>query len=183
MSENLAGMLLVAVPTMLDPNFHRTVVLVCEHNEDGALGLILNRPTTAVVEDYLPGWLDLVPQPAVVFEGGPVQREVAIGLGRSRSGIAIAGWTPVTDRVGLVDLSTDPGAVGSLEAVRVFSGYAGWSTGQLEAELDDNGWFVVPSSPDDGFASDPPDLWSSVLKRQRGPLAIYAYFPLDPSVN
>lgn len=183
MSDSLGGSLLIAAPGMLDPNFVRTVVLVFEHNDRGALGLILNRPTDAPVVEYLPGWLDTVVGPKVVFQGGPVQREVAVGLGHRRAQDPRDGWTPLAGGTGLVDLSSDPpDAVGILR-LRVFSGYAGWSPGQLESEVAEGGWFVVPSDPEDGFTSDPLALWSHVLKRQGGALAVYATYPPDPSLN
>ena len=105
--EPLGGKLLVATPRLADPNFFRTVLLICEHSEYGAVGLILNRPTAELVADHLPRWAPLVAEPPVVFEGGPVQPETAIGLGGSEAGIAIPGWNPVTDRVGMFDLSTE----------------------------------------------------------------------------
>jgi len=183
MSENLTGMLLVAVPHMLDPSFHRTVVLVCDHNEQGALGLIVNRPTEAEVLDYLPGWSHLVTEPAVVFEGGPVQREIAVGLARSSADGPVSGFTTIISGLGLLDLGTDPNEAADLDSIRVFSGYAGWEAGQLEAEIAEEGWFVVPSQPDDGFTARPDRCWSDVLARQGGRLAIYATFPPDPNLN
>lgn len=183
MTDILTGALLVAIPGMLDPNFRRSVVLVCDHTDQGALGVILNRPGGAEVGAYLPGWADRVALPRVVFEGGPVQREVAIGLGRCETTQPVEGWTPVTDRIGLVDLSTDPQLAAGITEVRVFSGYAGWSSGQLETEVAEGGWFVVPSEPNDPFAGAPDRLWSAVLKRQGGALAFYATYPPDPSLN
>ena len=183
MKETLAGKLLVAVPHMLDPNFYRTVVLVCQHGEDGALGLVINRPTEAEVLDYLPGWIHLVVDPPVVFEGGPVQREVAVGLARGVPDQPSEGFTRVVADVGLLDLSSDPAAAGGVDMIRVFSGYAGWEAEQLETEIEEGGWFVVPSAPEDGFAPKPRDLWSKVLARQGGKLAVYATFPPDPTLN
>ncbi len=179
----MAGKLLVAVPHMLDPNFFRSVVLLCEHNEEGALGLIINQPTDAEVFDYLPGWIHLVSDPGVVFVGGPVQRDVAVGLARTSADEPAGAFTAITGELGLLDLGSDPAAATGIEAVRVFSGYAGWEAGQLEAELEEGGWFVVPSQPADGFAAQPEDLWRNVLARQGGKLAVYATFPLDPSLN
>jgi putative transcriptional regulator len=183
MSENLTGRLLVAVPHMLDSNFARTVVLICDHNEDGALGLIVNRPTGAEVFDYLPGWLHLVTEPPVVFEGGPVQREVAVGLARTSPDEAVGGLSMITGELGLLDLGADPNQFVGVAAVRVFSGYAGWEAGQLETEITEGGWFVVPSQPGDGLMAKPNDLWSNVLARQGGRLAVYATYPPDPSLN
>jgi putative transcriptional regulator len=184
MSDNLTGMLLVAVPHMLDPNFARSVVLVCDHTEEGALGLIINRPTEAVVVDYLPGWTHLVVEPAVVFEGGPVQRDVAIGLARTATNHpAPVAFTAVATSSGLFDLDSDPADAFGLEGIRVFSGYAGWEPGQLEAEITEGGWFVVPLQPGDGFVEHPARLWGAVLARQGGRLAVYATFPPNPGLN
>lgn len=183
MSENFAGALLVAVPHMIDPNFFRAVVLVCEHNEDGALGLILNRPTTAEVFDYLPDWLHLVARPAVVFEGGPVDREVAVGLAQMSRAPSGAGYAPIFDDIGLLDLGSDPAAATDVQQLRVFSGYAGWGAGQLEDEIEAGGWFVLSAQPGDPFSAMAEELWRTTLARQGGRLAVYANYPPDPGLN
>lgn len=183
MSENLTGMLLVAVPHMLDPNFFRTVVLVCEHNEDGALGLIVNRPTQAGVSDYLPGWVHLAAEPAVVFEGGPVDREVAVGLALASEEQPTVAYAAIIDRIGLLDLGSDPAAAVNVERLRVFSGYAGWGAGQLEEEIEAGGWFVLPARPGDAFTATAEELWRTALTRQGGRLAVYANYPPDPTLN
>ena len=183
MSENLTGRLLVAVPQMVDPNFARTVVLICEHNDQGALGLILNRPTEAEVFEFLPGWIHLVVDPALVFVGGPVTPEVAVGLAGTSGKELPDGYTAVAEGLGLIDLGSDPAAATGVEALRVFSGYGGWEAGQIEAEVAEGGWFVLAAQPGDGFTSHPEALWSEVLARQGGKLAMYATFPLDPSLN
>jgi len=183
MSEHLAGMLLVAVPHMFDPNFARAVVLVCEHNEQGALGVILNRPTEAEVFEYLPDWAHLVAEPAVVFEGGPVEREVAIGLVASSHTQPSVGYTAISKGLGLMDLGSDPAEATGIDLLRVFSGYAGWEAGQLEQEIGAGGWFVLPARRDEGFAVSPAGLWRETLTRQGGRLAVYANFPPDPTLN
>lgn len=177
----MRGKLLVANPAMPDPNFDRTVVLLLEHNREGALGLILNRPTETQTDDVLPQWRSAVAAPPVVFVGGPVETERAIGLGRAGAGAAPAGMQPVTGGIGVVDPGV--GAGNGIDRVRIFAGYAGWGEGQLEGEIDANGWFVVQASPDDILTDQPERLWRSVLRRQRPGLALLSGFPRDPSAN
>lgn len=167
---------------MLDPNFWRSVVLICEHNEDGALGLIINRPSDAEVFDYLPGWTHLAAEPSVVFQGGPVQPAVAVGLART-SGSSIPGGTEIVGGLALFDLGSDPAHTEGIETLRVFSGYSGWEAGQLEDEIASGGWFVVPGGVEDGFSEHPGDLWQAVLRRQGGWLAVYANYPPNPGLN
>jgi putative transcriptional regulator len=184
MSQPLTGKLLVASPLLDDPNFRRTVVFICAHSGDGAFGLVLNRPGQAEVSDHLPRWLDMVSRPSVIFLGGPVEQAAAFGLASLRRESAIEGWMPVEDRVGLVDLSRDEAELApELTAMRVFTGYAGWGAGQLEGELQAEAWFVVSAEHADLFAEHPAELWRAVLRRQPGKLAMFAYFPDDPSAN
>jgi putative transcriptional regulator len=184
-SEPLAGKLLVASPKLVDPNFARSVVLMCRHGDDGALGLVLNRPIDeAPVSEHLPPWQPYVASPAVVFLGGPVEPTAALALGRVRDGAGHGALTPVTSEVSLIDLNAEPAALqGQLDGVRVFVGYSGWSAGQLEAEITDGGWFVVSSRPEDAFTDDPDELWRRVLRRQGGRLAMFAFAPQDPRTN
>ena len=183
--ESLTGRLLVATPALRDPNFDRTVVLLVAHEEAGALGVVLNRATEVKVSDVLGPWGSLAGEPAVVFEGGPVQPEAAICLARTRPGVArLSGFNRVTGAVGTIDLSTDPailreGVVG----VRIFAGYAGWEPGQLESELEDGSWMVFEALPGDAFVDRPDDLWTMVLRRQGGLTAAVALFPSDPTLN
>jgi putative transcriptional regulator len=181
-SESIAGRLLVASPYLLDPNFYRTVVYIAEHGPEGALGLVLNRATDEPVDDHVPAWVDELADPPRVFIGGPVSNELAVGLAESPRN-APPGWAPAFAEMGLVDLSAGPEAVGGVARARVFSGYAGWVDGQLEAELATDSWFVVDPWPDDLFTADPERLWSRVLRRQPGRLALYSTFPDDLRSN
>lgn len=188
MSASLSGRLLVAAPRLIDPNFARSVVLICRHDEDGGLGLVLNRPTSVAVGEALPGWVEPLAPPNVVFLGGPVQPEMAVGLGRlipEQAGrVESDEWTPVDQRLGLVNLAAPPAAeVGALERLRVFAGYAGWSAGQLDFEVASADWFVLEAAEGDPFTGAPGGLWRRVLHRQRGPVALFADFPPDPSLN
>lgn len=184
--STLKGRLLVATPLLGDPNFERTVILLLEHTEDGAVGVVLNRPSGAHFVDPLPDWYGFAAYPPVVFVGGPVGEGSAIGLARARHPQPGAGegWNRVVGTVGTVDLTLDPDdlTVG-IEEVRVFSGYAGWGAGQVEEEVEAGAWFVVDAEQDDALSTNPDGLWRSVLRRQTGRLAMFANFPADPSLN
>lgn len=181
--EPAKGMLLVATPPLVDPNFDRTVVLLLEHSDQGAVGVVLNRPSGTRVADALPGWELLAAEPAAVFVGGPVAEDAAIALGAARRPDPGAGWAPVVGGVGTIDLHQGPDDVyAEVRAIRVFAGYAGWGAGQLEGELAANAWVVAPALEDD-VMGDPDDLWRRVLLRQRGRTAWLANAPLDPSMN
>lgn len=178
MEESVAGSLLVASPLLIDPNFQRTVILVLQHDSEGAVGVVLNRPSGEDVASHLPEWAFRLEDPAVVFQGGPVDPSVAIGVVKAMSATeptAVIG-------VGMVDLAEDPAAVVA-GPVRVFSGYSGWGGGQLEAELEEGAWIVVPATANDVFTETPETLWGEVLRRQGGSLALIASFPSDPSLN
>jgi putative transcriptional regulator len=183
--EPRPGRLLVASPRLADPNFARTVILVLARDlEGGALGVVLNRPTETTVAEPLPAWAELAADPAVVFVGGPVASDGAIGLARAGTAPAAEGWVPVTGRLGTVDLGIDPDEVEApVETLRVFVGHAGWGPGQLEAEIDEGAWVVLDAAPDDVLCATPDRLWRLVLRRQGGKLAWLANVPLDPTTN
>ncbi len=185
MAESLTGKLLVASPALEDPNFARSVVYLCAHSEEGAFGLIINRPLEeAHVRDHLPQWMEHVSRPPVFFQGGPVEAHAAFGLAQIHTAPPEEGWLPVLEGVGLIDIGADSGAVaGNLDGLRLFSGYSGWGAGQLEGELAQEAWFVVESHPADLFTQEPGLLWREVLRRQPGKLAMFAYFPENPSAN
>jgi putative transcriptional regulator len=184
----LRGRLLVASTRLGDPNFESAVVLVVDHGDEGALGLVLNRPTPVPVHEILEPWdgqARLVP-PGVIFRGGPVSPDAVIGLARAPSADAGASpeWHTLVGTVGAVDLSIEPALQPVVPTgVRLFSGYAGWSPGQLESELDERAWFVCDAIPDDVFAPDAARLWHDVIRRQGGKLALLATYPSQPSLN
>lgn len=183
--ESMTGQLLVATPALKDPNFDRTVVLLVAHEAGGALGVVLNRATEVPVSEVLGNWGTMAREPAVLFEGGPVQPESAICLARMRpEARKVRGFHPVSGSVGTVDLSVDPETLqDSLVGIRVFAGYSGWSAGQLEDEISSGSWFVFDALPGDAFVERPEDLWSMVLRRQGGILAAVAHFPPDVALN
>ena len=183
-TATLRGRLLVASPLLSDPNFDRTVVLLVEHGDEGALGLVLNRPSELPVSEVLPQWRDRAAAPATMFLGGPVQPSAVICLARADGGGAGAPLTPTAvPGIRLLDLDADPETLPDGVELRCFAGYSGWSEGQLEGEIDEGAWFVVDPAPDDPFVSRPSRLWQEVLARQPGSLARYARYPPDPSVN
>lgn len=191
MLGSLAGRLVVATPLLEDANFARTVVLICSHHEEGAFGLVLNRPLDEPVAQHLPDWSRRAADPAVFFAGGPVQRHIVMGLGRDRAMVDAGWWTRVTPEIGLIDLRYAPNEElrsnhEVIEAARLFVGYAGWGGGQLEAEIAEEAWFVVDSRPGDVFSAHPETMWADVLRRQRGRhagLALFANYPRDLRLN
>lgn len=185
MTEIAAGMLLVATPALLDPNFTDTVVLLLDVDDNGALGVVLNRPSPVAVSEVLEGWGEVVAEPEVLFRGGPVSTEgaLAVGLLRTPDDVPV-GFREVTGRLGLVDLDTPVELVdGSLEGLRIFAGYAGWGADQLQGEIEEGSWYVVPSQLPDVFRVDPTDLWREVMRRQPGELAWNSTRPHDPTLN
>ena len=188
MQHSLTGHLLVALPVLEDPNFERTVVLVLDHDEDGALGVVLNRASDVALDDTLAEWSSLAASPEVVFGGGPVEPTAVVALGHEASdvpvpeGRVVHGGEDGLGPVRLVDVSTGP-PVGELAEVRIFAGYAGWAPDQLEEELAQGAWASVPALAEDVFTVDPDRLWERVLARQPGRLRLLASFPADPSLN
>lgn len=181
---SLAGRLLVAAPALADPNFDRTVVLLLSHDEDGALGVVVNRPTEVPITSILPAWQPVVSQPDVVFRGGPVSLDSALGLVVLANEDEPLGVRRVSGKLGVVDLDAPPEVVSpAVAGMRVFAGYAGWSTDQLESEIDEGAWYVVDAEIMDAFSSAAEDLWRTVLRRQAGPLSWLSTFPADPSMN
>lgn len=177
------GRLLVAAPILVDDNFHRTVVLLLEHSAEGALGVVLNRPSTLGAHEALPdAYIGPIPPDAVLHEGGPVDPE---------SVILLADFTRPDDQaslavgsIGVVDPSADFTELGErIQAIRAFGGYAGWAPGQLEAEIDEEAWIDAVCLPSDVFTTDPDGLWSHVLDRKGGNYRLVARMPLDPSLN
>ena len=183
MSESLSGKLLVATPELTDPNFARSVVLLVEHaGSEGAFGVVLDQPTEIPVAAYLEEWAGYAADPAVVFRGGPVSPEVAIGLADT-PGTPKPEWKAVTGGVGLVDLGLDPGDLGGVLRCRAYSGYAGWAPGQLEEEIGTGSWFIVDATPEDVYATNPDTLWRDVLRRQPDIRSWYSLYPDHPLLN
>ena len=179
--QSLKGQLLIAGPTLVDPNFRRTVVLVGEHSEEGALGVVLNRRAEATVLDAVPELAALVAGLDHVHVGGPVQPSAIVVLADFVEP-DLAG-SIVLDSVGFLPAEVDPDELGELRRARVFVGYAGWGPGQLESELEEDSWIVEAALVEDVFTSEPDELWSAVLRRKGGPFGVLAQMPVDPSLN
>ncbi|GAA1932081.1 YqgE/AlgH family protein [Streptomyces sodiiphilus] len=181
--SSLTGRLLVATPALADPNFDRSVVLLLDHDAEGALGVVLNRPTPVGVAEVLRPWAELAGEPGVIFQGGPVGLDAALGVA-AVPGAGPLGWRRVHGSIGLVDLDAPPEVLAAeVGSLRIFAGYAGWAAGQLERELEEGAWYVVESEPGDVSVPEPESLWRAVLRRQRGTLAMMATYPEDPSLN
>lgn len=178
------GSLLVAVPLMDEPTFHRTVIYMLQHDDDGALGLVINRPTE---EDELPGldpWMYELSQPQVVFEGGPVQSNTLIGVAAITTTTASEAFVHIDGELGTVDLGQLPSEIAEgIQELRLFRGYSGWGPGQLDSELDEGAWLVLHAEPDDIFSAHPQGLWRNVLRRAGGRVALLADAPDDLSWN
>ena len=181
-----AGWLLVALPTLEDPNFHRTVVLLLACGDEGAVGVVLNRPNEVPVGVLFPQWERITAQPPTMFVGGPVERSSVIAVGRlwPTATDGFPGCQPFAPGLSTVDLNLAPDdVVPGVEHVRLFSGYAGWGRAQLDGEILSGSWLVIPSLVDDVFAEDPETLWTRVLRRQGGRAALYAKAPPKLSLN
>jgi putative transcriptional regulator len=178
-SESLRGSLLVAGPTLLDPNFKRTVVLVAEHTDEGAMGVVLNRPSGVTVADAAPDLEPLVGGEAPIFAGGPVQPGAGVVLAE----VAETDQAIFDDVVLLPGLNELADVVDGADRIRVFAGYAGWGPGQLDGELERDDWIVESAAPDDVFSDRPDGLWGEVLARKGGQYALVARMPEDPSLN
>ena len=185
-SPQTKGRLLLATPPLEDPNFDRAVIYVLEHHDDGAIGLVLNRPTDEALEAPLDRWIDLQTAPSSVFTGGPVETNAMIGMAATKVVVdePMEYITPISGLIASADLSADPAIVAAhVNTVRIFRGYAGWSAGQLNAEIDQGAWLILDAEIEDVFSDRPEELWHAVLKRQPGRLSWLALAPDDLSLN
>lgn len=182
--QSLAGRLLVATPSTGGDVFTRGVVLMLHHGDDGAHGVVLNKPLGVDITSVLPDWQSHLSSPELLFQGGPVSLDTAIGLASLPGDAEVDGVVRVFGSMGVVDLDEDADRIGGEVArFRVFAGYAGWGPGQLENELERDSWYVVDAEVGDVFTDEPDGLWSRVLARQPGSVAWAASFPEDPRWN
>jgi len=180
-----AGLLLVAAPTLEEP-FEQAVILLLEHDESGTLGIVLNQPTSLDVGTVLPDWRDHLTGQPILFQGGPVALDSALGLAAAAEPAEPEGFRRVSGPLGLIDLDTPVDEIAPhLQALRIYAGYAGWAPGQLQDEIDRGSWAVVAAGDpvSDAFLADPDSLWGAVLRRAGGTLAWWPSCPSDPAVN
>src|SRR5437660_360898 len=180
--ESARGQLLIAGPTLLDPNFWRTVVLIIEHSEEGALGLVLNRPSETSVGDAVPQLTELVDPDEDLRIGGPVQPSSVIVLAEFEdpSDAALIAF----EDVGVLGTGMPVEELSAgVRTARAFAGHSGWGPGQLDAELERGDWILEPALRSDAFTTSPRELWQTVLTRKGGRFALLARMPADPSVN
>ncbi len=179
--DSLRGHLLIAGSTLLDPNFRRTVVLIGHHDDEGAVGVVLNRASEVEVALAVPPLAGLVEPGDRLFIGGPVSSQSAVVLAdfeRPENAEVVA-----FDSVGFLPEETDSESVGGLRRARVFAGYAGWGAGQLEAELGEGSWLTEPALAADVFTGDPEGLWSAVVRRKGPAYRLMSTMPFDPDLN
>jgi len=178
---NLTGHLLLSNATLFDPNFRRTVVLIGHHDEEGAVGVVLNRPLDVTVDEAVPPLAALVQPGDLVYQGGPVQPEAAVVVADfedpTRAGVVALG------SIGFLPEEADPDDLGAIRRARVFAGYSGWGPGQLEEELGEDAWLVTPALPQDVFDEEPEQLWERVVARLGPAYAMMRTMPIDPSAN
>lgn len=177
----LKGKLLVALPRTNEDAFFRTVILMLAHGPQGALGVVLNRPTQVPLSELFPDLARDAAEPGVLFAGGPVEPDGIICLGRGQSDVERPGFAPVLDRWGSIDPREPP--PGGVDSVRVYRGYAGWSARQLEGELARDAWLVVDAAPNDLTTDEPDELWNRVVERQGPQYARLIRIPRNPSLN
>jgi putative transcriptional regulator len=179
--ESFGGSLLIAGPGLWDPNFRRTIVLVGHHDEEGAVGVVLNRVAEVEVAVAAPPLAPLVGPGQRLHIGGPVQPQAAVVVADfehpERAEVIAFG------SIGFLPEEVDPDRMGNLRRARVFAGYAGWGPGQLERELEEGSWLVEVARAEDVFTEEPEELWSDVVRRKGPRYRLWATMPLDPSTN
>ena len=179
--DTLKGQLLLAGAGLHDPNFRRTVVLIAEHSDEGAMGIVLNRAAEVTVSEAAPALSVLVDPGEPVFVGGPVEPEAVLVLAEFDDPVESASL--VLGDIGFLPGETETEIEPATRRARVFAGYAGWSAAQLEAELEEDAWILEPALPDDVFSPPDADLWRDVLLRKGGRFRVLAAMPPDLSLN
>jgi len=179
--SSLTSNLLISSAGLHDPNFRHTVVLIGAHDEEGAVGVVLNRCTGSLVADAVPPLAELTGPGAKLFEGGPVQQNQPVLLAEFRGSTHAS--VPVFGNIGFLTGEIDEALRPSILRTRVYAGHSGWGAGQLEAELAAGSWIVEPARAQDVFTDEPGSLWRRVLERKGGKYRHIAMVPRDPRVN
>jgi putative transcriptional regulator len=178
--DDLTAHLLVSSPALYDPNFRKTVVLMADHDENGALGLVLNHLSEVTVGQAVPPLAAAVGEEVAVSIGGPVQQDAVLILAELGDPSRLD--VPILDGLGILTGVLDGDALDTARAVRVFAGYAGWGPGQLERELEEDAWLVLPALASDAF-TEPDALWTDVVRRLGRDHAFLSTMPVDPGLN
>jgi putative transcriptional regulator len=177
----LTGKLLLSNASLFDPNFRKTIVLIGHHDEEGAVGVVLNRQLEVTVDEAVPPLSEIVPPGEPLFLGGPVQQQAAVVVAEfedpSRAGVI------AFDHIGFLPEEADHEHLEGVSRARVFAGYAGWGPGQLEAELEEDAWIVTAAHADDVFSAEPEHLWDAVVQRLGARYEVMRLLPEDPSLN
>lgn len=178
------GIMLIADPFLKDPNFARTVVLLCEHQEEqGSFGFIINRPFEQKLDELIP---DVLVPNIPVYQGGPVQMDTVHFIHQVPELITggaeiIPGLYWGGDFAAAIQLvNSNPEESGK---IRFFIGYSGWSQGQLQGELDEKSWILSAIDPVLLFAADEQEIWKQSLRNLGHSFAMMANFPIDPTLN
>ncbi len=178
-----AGQLVVATPLLEDPNFKRSVVLLCEHNEEGTFGFIINRRLQSTIFDVIP---DFPAGKMPLYIGGPVQMDTIYFL--HNKGNLLEGSIDIGNGIywggnfEQLKLSVESNLITEND-FRFFIGYSGWSTGQLQVELDEKSWVLADNKYDYTFNVEPELLWNDIVKDFGGEFSLAALFPENPSLN
>jgi len=177
------GKILLSEPFMLDPNFKRTVILLCEHNEEGSFGFVLNRKTKLFLKDAIP---ELKSADLPLYYGGPVEPGTLHYL--HTLGDQVPDSQEIADGVFWggdfeVMLMLVQGNQLKEDQVKFFVGYSGWGPEQIKEELQEDSWFVTQGRADDIFNDDETKLWSGILKELGGDYKSVANYPEDPNLN
>ncbi len=177
------GRLLISEPFLPDPNFERTVVLLCEHNAEGSFGFVLNKPSLLSAGDIMDELVNFNDQ---IYVGGPVQQDTLHFIHRNPE---IANGTEILEGIywgGTFEKVLSLADIHQLDSttIKFFLGYSGWESGQLQDELDQNSWIVCDFITEDLlFDTDPASMWKRALENMGGRFSVYSNYPVDPRLN
>lgn len=169
MFKSLKGHFLISAKHLKDENFFKTVVLMIEHNPEGAMGVVINRPTDLTIYKALQAHFEMPETELLLYSGGPVEENALLiihnstdhdqEMGAVLPDVFVGTSADIFDRV-VKSLNGDDPEL----KFKIFAGYSGWSDGQLEGELERGDWFTTPASSEYVFRADPYDVWDDVLR-------------------